>query len=67
MDFEEMLDPREGVKVIENGEYLCVQYWEHPAHIYKMVPAEKQLHPFTARTTYNGKIYALAWIEDEKV
>jgi len=66
MDFEEMLDQYEGITVLENGEYLCVQEWEHPLFVYKLVSCEQELHPFTERRQYNGKIYGLAWIEDEK-
>ncbi len=66
MSFDEYTDPHEGFKVVENGDYLCVQCWEHPVHVYKLVPPGKELHRSIARTEYNGRVYGLAWIEDEK-
>lgn len=66
MGYEEYTDPNEGKTVVQNGEYLCVQYWEHPIHVYKLVQPGKDLHPCTPRTEYEGKVYGLAWIEDDK-
>lgn len=67
MDFEEHVDPSEGVTIAENGEYLCVTFWEHPLHVYKVVSTDEAVHPSVARMEHNGKIYKLAWIEDDKV
>lgn len=67
MGYDEMTDPNEGKQILENGDYLCVSYWEHPVHVYKLVSSDRQLHPFTARLEHEGKIYGLAWIEDDKV
>ncbi|MCG8347738.1 MAG: hypothetical protein MI924_08160 [Chloroflexales bacterium] len=63
---EEYFDPDEGKKVLQNGDYLCVQYWEHPVHVYKRVSPGKDLHPATARVEHDGALYGLAWIEEDK-
>lgn len=63
---EECIHPDEGKRVVQNGEYLCVQYWEHPLHVYKLVQPGRALHPNTPRTEHEGKVYGLVWIEDDK-
>lgn len=52
--------------MLQNGDYLCVQYWEHPVHVYKRVSPGKDLHPATARVEHDGALYGLAWIEEDK-
>lgn len=62
----DQLDPKEGLKVSEHGEYLRVQYCEHPVYVYKLVESERNLHPFTACIEHKGAVYGLAWMEDDK-
>lgn len=59
-------DFQEKVIITENGDYLRVQYAEHPIHIYKRVDADAELHPCVGRIGHNGNVYGLVTIEDDK-
>jgi hypothetical protein len=59
-------DFNERMKITQNGEYLRVQYCEHPVHIYKLLGANGDLHPCIERFDHNGNMYGLVAIEDDK-
>jgi hypothetical protein len=63
---EESIDRYAGMHVQENGQYLCVRWWEHPLHVYKLIQPGEYIHPFTQQIEHNGKSYRLEFIEDEK-
>ncbi len=65
-DFEEGVPPYESMQVTEYGDYLCVQWSEHPVHVYKLIQPDEAIHPFTDRIEHNGRSYRLECIEDEK-
>lgn len=60
-------DFNEHMKITEHGSYLCVQYCDHPVHIYKLVEPDDKLHPAIERIGHNGNVYGLVAIEDDKV
>lgn len=62
--YNECLNERCHISV--HGDYLRVQYDEHPAYIYHLMQPGAALHPFTDTIGYEGKQYSLAWIEDER-
>lgn len=64
--FDESDDVDDGKKVVLNGDYLCIQYDEHPLHVYKRVAPGEEPHPFIARAEHDGQVYRLAWIEEDK-
>ncbi len=66
MDYDELVDMSDGVNITENGDYLCIQYADHPLHVYRRVPPGKKLHPSIACAEHNGTLYSLDRIEDEK-
>jgi hypothetical protein len=63
---EESAERYAGMHVSEHGDYLCIQWWEHPVHVYKRLQPDERVHPFTSQVEYQGKQYRLEWIEDEK-
>ncbi len=63
---DEILTPFDQMNVQERGDYLCVQWSEHPAHIYRRIRPGDKVHRFTERFEYEGKVYQLEWIDDEK-
>jgi hypothetical protein len=63
---EESAERYAGMQVSEHGDYLCIQWWEHPIHVYKLIQPGERIHPFTHQVVHNGKSYRLEWIEDEK-
>lgn len=63
---EEIANLNDGKQISQQGNYLCVQYWNHPRHVYKLVSPGQNLHPHTSRVEHAGKLYGLAWIEEDK-
>ncbi len=63
---EESVDPYANMRVAVNGDYLCVQWSEHPVHVYRRVRQGESVHRFTDQMEHAGHRYQLAWIEDEK-
>lgn len=65
-EWQECTDPYASMNVAENGDYLCVQWSEHPMHVYKRVQPGERVHPYTDQFEYNGQSYRLELIVDEK-
>lgn len=63
---EEYNDPYASRNVAQHGDYLRVQWEQHPAHIYKRVQPGEQVHPYTDQIEHDGANYRLEWIEDEQ-
>jgi hypothetical protein len=63
---EEGISPYDGMQVTEHGDFLCVQWSEHPPHIYRRIRPGDKVHRFTDRMEHDGKVYQLEYIEDEK-
>lgn len=63
--YEERVDGGDGAQITMNGDLLCVQHEGQLRYIYRRVPAGVALHPLVSRKMYDGKLYSLAWIEDE--
>jgi len=69
MDYEEafyLAQPDEGLKVEDLGTYLRVQYCEHPTHIYRLLQPGEEVSPYTPQIEHSGKVYRLAWTQDDK-
>ncbi len=58
--------PEDGTQIVEQGNYLCIQTPEHPVYVYQLVHNGNVPHPSIARVNHNGRMYTLAWIEDDK-
>lgn len=58
--------PHPEITITEMGEYLCVQSSEHPVHVYRVTDQAESVHPAITCMEHNGRVYKLAWIEDEK-
>jgi hypothetical protein len=65
-EIDETRSPYADMQVIEQGNYLCVQWSDHPVHVYKRVQPGERVHPFTERIEHNGRDYRLELIDDEK-
>jgi hypothetical protein len=58
--------PDESTRVVAQGDYLCFQTADHPVHVYQLVANGEPVHPAIAQMEHNGRMYKLAWIEDDK-
>lgn len=58
--------PDDGIRITEQGEYLCVQSSEHLVHVYQRVGTAEPVAASIAQMQHNGSTYKLAWIEDEQ-
>jgi hypothetical protein len=59
-------DPYAGRSIAENGEYLCVQWGDHPVHVYRRIRPGDHVHRYTDQIEHNGAGYQLELIMDEK-
>jgi hypothetical protein len=65
-ELEQYTDTYMNRTITANGNYLCVQWSEHPVHVYKRVQPDEQIHPFTDQIEHEGTAYRLEYIVDEK-
>jgi hypothetical protein len=63
--FEEP-DPYAGRTIAENGEYLCIQWGDHPVYVYRRIRPGDHVHRYTDQVEHNGAGYQLERIVDEK-
>lgn len=64
--WEERPDPFADRRIEENGNYLCVQWSNHPLHVYRQMQPGEAVHQAVATLEHNGSRYCLMWIVDEQ-
>jgi hypothetical protein len=64
--WDEQPDPFADRQIASHGKYLCVQWSDHPLHVYRQIEPGAQVHPAVDQIEYQGQSYYLDWIDDEK-
>jgi hypothetical protein len=54
------------VTIVERGDYLCIQWCDHPLYVYKRIRPGERIHHCIDRVEHNGRSYRLEFIQDEK-